>query len=120
MQSSFRTGWIEPEAACCNKPQNKEENRVNGLLVCSRRHGGSLLKCAALGESSGALTGLGNLWTVNPGRRSLTRFALRYFLSGLGPFEIGISSSQMTCFLCITVSMYQCMRTTVTLDDDVF
>ena len=31
--------------------------------------------------------GLKMLWTVDPGRRSRTRFALGYFLSGLRPFE---------------------------------
>jgi hypothetical protein len=32
--------------------------------------------------------GLGILWTIYPGRRSQTRFALGYYLSGFQPFQI--------------------------------
>jgi hypothetical protein len=37
-----------------------------------------------------ALTGLGNFITGNPGRRSRTRFALGYHVTGFQPFEIGV------------------------------
>ncbi len=32
--------------------------------------------------------GLGILWTIDPGRRSQTRFALGYHLSGIQPFKV--------------------------------
>jgi hypothetical protein len=38
-------------------------------------------------EISAALSGLGNFMGANPGRRSRTRFALGYFLSGFQPFQ---------------------------------
>ena len=42
------------------------------------------------------LRGLGILWSVNPGRRSRTRFALGYYLPGFQPFHQASGPSHLT------------------------
>ena len=67
-----------------------------------------LVACAAL---SGPFQGLEFLWTADPGRRSRTRFALGYFLSGFRPFQfepryLGCNDGDLVTWMVQTVTRH--------------
>src|SRR5687768_14354944 len=54
---------------------------------------GSRFTVSQISVALSAFQGLEIFWTIDPGRRSQTRFALGYFISGLWPYSERISVS---------------------------
>ena len=66
----------------------KENDRAANRMEIEKIAGLALTHSLLPLCDSVALSGLGGLWTVDPGRRSRTRFALGYYLSGFQPFRV--------------------------------